>query len=154
MASVEELLDCWVLGAQHSKPWDALTGSLGLCVYGRTRDSRASEISQTLLRCRSIKIIEASLTTASIAVSMTWIQRSTSFVRLKSVSTPLCKRCLATSASSAPFQVFNTETKRHQRNRAATLDPGTSRRTDYLRDEVATRLVERFMVLHPMCRTN
>jgi hypothetical protein len=75
-------------------------------------------------------------------------------VRLKSVSTPLCKRCLATSASSAPFQVFNTETKRHQRNRAATLDPGTSRRTDYLRDEVATRLVERFMVLHPMCRTN
>jgi len=54
MASVEELLDCWVFGAQHSKPWDALTGSLGLCVYGGTRDSRASEISQTLLRCRSI----------------------------------------------------------------------------------------------------
>ena len=28
------------------------------------------------------------------------------------------------------------------------LDPGTSRRTDYLRDEVAIRLVERFMVVN------
>ena len=42
--------------------------------------------------------------------------------------------------------MFNAETKRHQRNRAAALDADTSRRTDYLRDEVAIRLVERFMV--------
>src|SRR5579862_5980245 len=56
------------------------------------------------------------------------------------------RRWLATSSSSAPFQVFNSDIKRHQRNRAVLHDPGTSRRTDYLRDEVATRLMERFMV--------
>ena len=72
--------------------------------------------------------------------------RSTTFVRLKQ-SLSSTRRGLATSSSNTPFQVFNTETKRHQRNRAALLDPGTSRRTDYLRDEVAMRLAERFMVL-------
>ena len=70
---------------------------------------------------------------------------STALVKLKPTLL-LAKRGLATSSSSPPFQVFNTETKRKQRNRAAVLDPGTSRRTDYLRDEVAMRLVERFMV--------
>lgn len=93
-------------------------------------------------------IIDFALTSRSIAASMTWLQRSTTIVRLKSPLRRLCIRCLATSASGAPFQVFNTETKRHQRDRAATLDPGTSRRTDYLRDEVATRLVERFTVFN------
>jgi hypothetical protein len=76
---------------------------------------------------------------------MTRLYNSTAWVRLKYGSL-WYKRPLATSSSNTPFQVFNTETKRLQRNRAALLDPGTSRRTDYLRDEVATRLVERFMV--------
>lgn len=70
---------------------------------------------------------------------------STTLARLK-LTWPCAKRGLATSSNSAPFQVFNAETKRHQRNRAAILDPGMSRRTDYLRDEVAVRLIERFMV--------
>src|SRR5256885_15808193 len=90
-------------------------------------------------------ITESTSTINSRIVSMTLLRRSTTFIRLN-VQSSLCKRCLATTTSGAPFQVFNTETKRHQRNRAATLDPGTSRRTDYLRDEVATRLIERFMV--------
>ena len=71
---------------------------------------------------------------------------STTLVRLKRMFTS-ARRRLATSSSNTPFQVFNTEAKRHQRNRAAIIDPGTSRRTDYLRDEVAMRLAERFMVL-------
>lgn len=58
---------------------------------------------------------------------------------------PRITRGYATS-STTPFQVFNTDVKRRQRNRSATLDPETSRRTDYLRDEVAARLIERFMV--------
>ena len=71
--------------------------------------------------------------------------RPASSVRLKQVLS-IRRRGLATSSSNTPFQVFNSETKRHQRNRAAVHDPGTSRRTDYLRDEVASRLIERFMV--------
>jgi hypothetical protein len=51
------------------------------------------------------------------------------------------------TSTTTPFQVFNADTKRHQRNRAATLDLEHSRRTDYLRDEVAKRLIDRFMVL-------
>jgi NADH dehydrogenase [ubiquinone] 1 alpha subcomplex assembly factor 5 len=58
----------------------------------------------------------------------------------------LYRRCLATTSSGNPFQVFDSEAKRHQRNRAAVNDRETSRRTDYLRDEVATRLIERFTV--------
>jgi len=77
---------------------------------------------------------------------MARLYNSTALARLKH-GLPHFKRGLATSASNTPFQVFNTETKRHQRNRAAILDPETSRRTDYLRDEVAMRLVERFMVI-------
>ena len=76
---------------------------------------------------------------------MARLYSSTTLVRLKQIF-PSAGRGLATSSSSTPFQVFDTEVKRHQRNRAATLDPGTSRRTDYLRDEVAIRLAERFMV--------
>ena len=72
---------------------------------------------------------------------------STTLVRLKPIF-PNTRRGLATSSSNTPFQVFNTEAKRRQRNRAAVLDPGTSRRTDYLRDEVAIRLAERFMVVN------
>ena len=77
---------------------------------------------------------------------MARLYNSTRLVRLKRIFLS-ARRGLATSSSNTPFQVFNTETKRHQRNRAACLDPETSRRTDYLRDEVAMRLAERFMVL-------
>jgi hypothetical protein len=81
---------------------------------------------------------------------MARLYNSTTFVRLKRIF-PSARRRLATSSSNTPFQVFNTEAKRHQRNRAAIIDPGTSRRTDYLRDEVAMRLAERFMVLYMIC---
>ena len=76
----------------------------------------------------------------------TGLYRCTGIRRLKESYFPCVHYGLATIASNTPFQVFNAETKRHQRNRAATLDSETSRRTDYLRDEVAMRLVERFMV--------
>jgi len=51
------------------------------------------------------------------------------------------------TSTTTPLQVFNSETKRHQRDRAARLHPEHSRQTDYLRDEVAQRLIERFMVV-------
>ncbi|KAB5585395.1 S-adenosyl-L-methionine-dependent methyltransferase [Coniochaeta sp. 2T2.1] len=48
-------------------------------------------------------------------------------------------------AAGAPvFDVFNRKTKWLQRERAAS-DPETSRRADYLRDEVAARLCERLL---------
>ena len=51
-----------------------------------------------------------------------------------------CQRRYAFQAAGAPvFDVFNRKTKWLQRERAA-LDPETSRRADYLRDEVAARL--------------
>jgi hypothetical protein len=81
------------------------------------------------------------------------VYSSTTLVKLKLIW-PCAKRGLATSSSGAPFQVFNAETKRHQRNRAAILDPEKSRRTDYLRDEVAVRLVERFMVFIVNAKAN
>ena len=43
------------------------------------------------------------------------------------------------------LQVFNSNTKQLQRERAALDDEG-SRRVDYLRDEVAIRLCERLLV--------
>ena len=52
----------------------------------------------------------------------------------------------ATQAPGAPsLQVFNRDTKRLQRERAA-ADVELSRRVDYLRDEVAKRLCERLLV--------
>ena len=56
------------------------------------------------------------------------------------------------------LQVFNAATKHEQRERAA-LNVEASRRVDYLRDEVATRLCERILVQshrHPLlllCRS-
>ncbi|KAK9322776.1 hypothetical protein V1517DRAFT_322418 [Lipomyces orientalis] len=54
-------------------------------------------------------------------------------------------------SSSAPvgadvMQVFNRKVKEKQRDRAA-LDPDTSRIVDYLRNEVANRLVERLLLI-------
>ena len=55
-------------------------------------------------------------------------------------------RQYALATSSAPtLQVFNDNAKLLQRERAA-RDAEGSRRVDYLRDEVATRLCERLLV--------
>ena len=46
-----------------------------------------------------------------------------------------------------PFQVFDRRAKRLQKDRAATRNAGESSRTvDYVRDEVADRMMERFLV--------
>lgn len=46
-----------------------------------------------------------------------------------------------------PFRVFDRDMKRLQKDRAATIDSGERSRTvDYLRNEVADRLAERFAV--------
>jgi hypothetical protein len=79
---------------------------------------------------------------------------TTSLARLKGIKWNLkLERSASNYTSGAPFQVFNSEIKRHQRNRAA-LDPEICRKTDYLRDEIAMRLVERFMVLHKLACVN
>lgn len=55
-------------------------------------------------------------------------------------------RTYATQTSGAPMlQVFNNHTKYLQRERAAS-DPIASRKVDYLRDEIASRLCERLLV--------
>lgn len=64
----------------------------------------------------------------------------------------------ATSASSSgsinpytvgPFQVFDRNAKRIQKDHAATWDGGRrSRMVDYVRDEIADRMMERFLVSH------
>jgi NADH dehydrogenase [ubiquinone] 1 alpha subcomplex assembly factor 5 len=57
-----------------------------------------------------------------------------------------CRRQYAFQAAGAPvFDVFNRKTKWMQRERAA-ANVEASRRTDYLRDEVAGRLCERLLV--------
>lgn len=61
------------------------------------------------------------------------------------------RRFLATASNpNAPptFQVFNRAVKRLQRDRAA-ANKKASRNVDYLKDEVADRLVERILVRHP-----
>lgn len=46
-----------------------------------------------------------------------------------------------------PYQVFDRNAKRLQKDRAASRDGGARSRTvDYVRDEVADRLMERFLV--------
>ena len=46
-----------------------------------------------------------------------------------------------------PFKVFDRHAKRLQKDRAATRDGGRRSRTvDYLRDEVADMMIERFLV--------
>jgi hypothetical protein len=51
------------------------------------------------------------------------------------------------TAVRSPFKVFDREAKRLQKDRAAARDGGTRSRTvDYVRDEVANRMIERFIV--------
>ena len=58
-------------------------------------------------------------------------------------------RCYAVQAPGAPtLEVFNRHTKYLQKERAAS-DVVTSRKVDYLKDEVASRLCERLLVSSP-----
>jgi hypothetical protein len=51
------------------------------------------------------------------------------------------------TAVQSPFQVFDRQAKRLQKDRAAVRDGGNRSRTvDYVRDEVASRMIERFIV--------
>jgi NADH dehydrogenase [ubiquinone] 1 alpha subcomplex assembly factor 5 len=51
------------------------------------------------------------------------------------------------TAVRSPLKVFDREAKRLQKDRAAARDGGTRSRTvDYVRDEVANRMIERFIV--------
>jgi NADH dehydrogenase [ubiquinone] 1 alpha subcomplex assembly factor 5 len=69
-------------------------------------------------------------------------------------------RRLASVTSSAPpnphtlgpFDVFNRHAKRLQKDRAASKNEGESSRTvDYVREEIADSLMERFLVSHGLC---
>lgn len=54
----------------------------------------------------------------------------------------------ARSGTVGPFQVFDRNAKRVQKDRAASRDGGARSRTvDYVRDEVADRMMERLLVL-------
>lgn len=56
------------------------------------------------------------------------------------------RRSFATQAAGAPrFQVFNRQAKWLQKERAA-RNVEASRQADYLKDEIASRLVERLLV--------
>ncbi|KAK9486322.1 hypothetical protein V1527DRAFT_463731 [Lipomyces starkeyi] len=58
-----------------------------------------------------------------------------------------CRLFSSSTPARAEFmQVFNRKVKEKQRDRAA-LDPETSRTVDYLRNEVANRLVERLLLI-------
>jgi len=51
----------------------------------------------------------------------------------------------------APYQVFDRRVKQMQKDRAASLEDGKpSRVVDYLRDEVADTMLERFLVRIPV----
>ncbi|KAG8865414.1 hypothetical protein FRB96_000304 [Tulasnella sp. 330] len=67
----------------------------------------------------------------------------------------LCRRLISTTArhqapplngtAIGPFRVFDRKMKQMQKDRAASIDNGQRSRTvDYLRDEVADRVIERF----------
>jgi len=63
------------------------------------------------------------------------------FAAISSSSPPL------STGTVGPYQVFDRDVKRLQRDRAATSDGGSRSRTvDYVRDEVAERMLERFLV--------
>lgn len=54
------------------------------------------------------------------------------------------------SPNTAPYQIFDRHAKSLQKQRAIARESGSKSRTvDYLRDEVADRLMERFLVRLP-----
>jgi hypothetical protein len=58
-----------------------------------------------------------------------------------------CRSLNANLAAQNPYLVFDRQAKRHQRDRAAIVNNGSrSTMVDYVRDEVADRLMERFIV--------
>lgn len=66
---------------------------------------------------------------------------------------PWTRTFASESSSSVPppatgvYQVFDRAAKRRQRDRAASKDAGVSSKTvDYVRDEVADRMMERLLV--------
>lgn len=52
----------------------------------------------------------------------------------------------ANQQNSSAFMVFNRETKRIQRDRSS-IDTEESRKVDYLKDEIAYRMVDRLLVI-------
>ena len=54
------------------------------------------------------------------------------------------------SASNPALQVFNKHAKHAQRERAAS-NVEASREVDYIRDEIASRLSERLLVMDALC---
>lgn len=59
--------------------------------------------------------------------------------------TCVCRGYAVQSPGSPTLQIFNRHTKWLQKERAA-ADVARSRQTDYLKDEMATRLSERLLV--------
>ena len=58
----------------------------------------------------------------------------------------LHSRSFATVSPQSPFKVFDRQAKRSQKDRAAARDGGNRSRTvDYVRSEVADRMIERFL---------
>ncbi len=56
------------------------------------------------------------------------------------------RRPFASLASQSPFKVFDRQVKRSQKDRAVARDGGNRSRTvDYVRNEVAERMIERFL---------
>lgn len=75
------------------------------------------------------------------------------FAQRRFSSTVRARTYASVSASSpnpntvGPFQVFDRSAKRTQKDRAAARDGGARSRTvDYVRDEIADRMIERFQV--------
>lgn len=73
---------------------------------------------------------------------------SPSALRRRPHNSPAPRTYVIQTAGAPMLQVFNNQTKYLQRERAAS-DPIASRKVDYLRDEIASRLCERLLVCYP-----
>ncbi|KAH7876413.1 S-adenosyl-L-methionine-dependent methyltransferase [Lentinula edodes] len=80
------------------------------------------------------------ITVRSLARARLWVAQTRGYAAV-SASGPTPSLTMHTLG---PFQVFDRETKRIQKDRAASKDGGESSRTvDYVRDEIADRMMER-----------
>lgn len=90
-------------------------------------------------------------------LNATFAKMKTAVLKLGRVARSRSYAAVASSSSSVnpytvgPFQVFDRDAKRMQKDRAASHDGGRRSRTvDYVRNEVADRMMERFLVrFHP-----